>query len=123
MKNKITFKYEKKVSNTLAYKLPMIITMALTLFCLLIVTLYIIGNYQNFLDESQNLLLSVLSYTSIFNMLLSIVLLSETIIKIVTEKYKFKNIVNMVMLTFFIILSFIFLIVSNVVNFISMGIN
>ena len=123
MKNKTRFKYSKKIfSNTLTYKVSMTLNLAITVFCIILITLYIIGNYQGFQDENQQWLLSMLSYISIFNSLFSIVLTAETAIKIFTEKQKIKNIINIVAL----IMSAIFCIfctgTSNIISYVSGGI-
>ena len=99
MANKIDFKYSKKLlSNTLTYKFSMTLNFAITVFCVILITLYIIGNYQEFQDENQQWILSVLSYAAIFNSLFSVLLTVETAIKIFTEKHKIKNLINLVML-------------------------
>lgn len=123
MKNKTRFKYSKKIfSNTLTYKVSMTLNLAITAFCIILITLYIIGNYQGFQDKNQQWILSILSYIAIFNSLFSIVLTIETGIKIFTEKQKVKNIINMIAL----ILSAFFCIfctgTSNIISYISGGI-
>lgn len=121
--NKTRFKYSKKLlSNTLTYKFSMTLNLAITVFCIILITLYIIGNYQSFQDVNQMWLLSILSYASIFNSLFSILLTIETVIKIFTEKQKFKNFINMIML----IISAVFCIFctgsANIISYISEGI-
>ena len=123
MANKIDFKYSKKLlSNTLTYKFSMTLNFALTVFCIILITLYIIGNYQNFQDENQQWILSILSYIAIFNSLFSVLLIVETTIKIFTEKQKIKNAFNLAAL----IASAIFCIfctgTSNIIGYISGGI-
>ena len=123
MKNKIGFKYSKKLfSNTLTYNVSITLNLAITVFCIILITLYIIGNYQNFQDENQQWILSVLSYAAIFNSLFSVVLTIETTIKIFTEKNKFKNVFNLIVL----IASAIFCIfctgTSNIIGYLSGGI-
>lgn len=123
MRNKLNFKYSKKlISNTLTYKVSMTLNLAVTFFCIILTTLYIIGNYQNFQDDNQQWILSVLSYVAIFNSLFSIVLTFETAIKIFTEKQKVKNTINMILL----IASAVFCIfctgTSNIISYISGGI-
>ncbi len=123
MANKIDFKYSKKLlSNTLTYKFSMTLNFALTVFCIILITLYIIGNYQNFQDENQQWILSILSYVAIFNSLFSVLLIVETTIKIFTEKQKIKNAFNLAAL----IASAIFCIfctgTSNIIGYISGGI-
>jgi len=122
MAKKIDFKYAKKAfSNTLTYKLTMILQIVLTIFCILLVTLYVLGNYQNFQDNTQSIILTILSYTSIFNALLSICLFIETIIKVFTEKRKIIHILNGIFLLFTTILCFFFSGFSNVISFLSTG--
>ena len=123
MANKIDFKYSKKLlSNTLTYKFSMTINLAVTFFCIILITLYIIGNYQGFQDENQQWILSILSYAAIFNSLFSLVLTVETTIKIFTEKNKIKTSINLIIL----IASAIFCIfctgTSNIISYISGGI-
>lgn len=123
MANKIDFKYSKKLlSNTLTYKFSMTLNFAITVFCIILIALYIIGNYQEFQDENQQWILSVLSFAAIFNSLFSILLMVETSIKLFTEKHKIKNLINLVML----IASGIFCIfctgTSNIIGYLSGGI-
>ena len=123
MANKIDFKYSKKLlSNTLTYKFSMTLNFAITVFCVILIALYIIGNYQNFQDENQQWILSVLSFAAIFNSLFSVLLMVETTIKIFTEKHKIKNLINLIML----IASGIFCIfctgTSNIIGYLSGGI-
>lgn len=123
MANKIDFKYSKKLlSNTLTYKFSMTLNFAITVFCVILITLYIIGNYQEFQDENQQWILSVLSFTAIFNSLFSVLLIVETAIKIFTEKHKVKNLINLLIL----IASAIFCIfctgTSNIIGYLSGGI-
>lgn len=123
MANKIDFKYSKKLlSNTLTYKFSMTLNFAITVFCVILITLYIIGNYQEFQDENQQWILSVLSFTAIFNSLFSVLLIVETAIKIFTEKHKIKNLINLLIL----IASAIFCIfctgTSNIIGYLSGGI-
>ena len=123
MANKIDFKYSKKLlSNTLTYKFSMTLNFAITVFCVILIALYIIGNYQNFQDENQQWILSVLSFAAVFNSLFSVLLMVETTIKIFTEKHKIKNLINLVML----IASGIFCIfctgTSNIIGYLSGGI-
>lgn len=123
MKNKLNFKYSKKLfSNTLTYKFSMTLNFVITAFCIILITLYIIGNYQNFQDENQQWILSVLSYVSIFNSLFSLVLSVETFIKIFTEKHKLKNIINMAGLIASIVFCVFCTGTANIIGYISGGI-
>ena len=109
------------LSNTLTYKFSMTLNLVITIFCVLLITLYIIGNYQNFQDENQKWLLSILSYAAIFNTLFSILLTAETAIKLFTEKHKIKNFINMIMLIASAIFCFFCNGTSNIIGYISGG--
>lgn len=123
MAKNINFKYAKKIfSNTLTYKLTFTLNIILAIFCVILVTLYILGNYQGFQDNSQSIILQTLSYVALFNTLLSVFLLVETVIKIFTEKRKFRLIVNAIYLFFAILIGSIFTTFSNVISFLARGI-
>ena len=123
MPKKIDFKYSKKLfSNTLTYKVSMTINLAFTAFCIILITLYIIGNYQDFQDNNQQWLLSVLSYVAIFNTLFSIVLTVETAIKLFTEKQKIKNLINMLALIASAVFCMFCTGTANIISYISGGI-
>lgn len=109
------------LSNTLTYKFSMTLNLVITIFCVLLITLYIIGNYQNFQDENQKWLLSILSYAAIFNTLFSILLTAETAIKLFTEKHKIKNFINMIMLIASAIFCFFCTGTSNIIVYICGG--
>ena len=100
----------------------MTLNFVITAFCIILITLYIIGNYQNFQDENQQWILSVLSYISIFNSLFSLVLSVETFIKIFTEKHKLKNIINMAGLIASIVFCVFCTGTANIIGYISGGI-
>lgn len=123
MKNNTRFKYSKKLfSNTLTYKVSMTLNLVITVFCIILITLYIIGNYQNFQDENQQWLLTLLSYVAIFNSLFSLLLTLETLIKIFTEKQKLKNIINMLALAASAVFCIFCTGSSNIISYISGGI-
>lgn len=123
MAKKIKFKYSKKlISNSLTYKVYLILDLILTIFSITLLTLYIIGNYQNFLDKTQAIILSILSYTSIFNGLLSIFLIIESFIKLFTEKHKINTTLWLIYLFIATILSIVFSSASNIISYLSLGI-
>lgn len=123
MAKKIKFKYSKKlISNSLTYKLSITLDIMLTVFTVVLITLYTIGNYQNFQDKSQQIILSLLSYTSVFNALLSLTLSVETIIKLITEKRKVSNVFNLIYLILAIVISVGMIVFSNIISYLAMGI-
>jgi len=123
MINKFIKNTSTKFSNTLTYKVTMTINLIFVVFCILLTALYIIGNYQNFLDKTQEIILSLLSYVSIFSALLSFLLLIESIVKIFTEKYKIRSIIY----SFLLLLSIIFCVsstgIAGIISYLSMGIS
>ena len=122
MINKIKFKYRKKrFSNTITYKLLMNLDMFFNLFCLILIALYTIGNYQSFLDKSQQIILNTLAISSIFTVLLSFVLFLETFIKIFTEKNKIKNVLNLIYLLVTIVFCVICIVIATAIDYISLG--
>lgn len=123
MAKKIKFKYSKKIiSNSLTYKLSITLDIMLTVFIVVLITLYTIGNYQNFQDKSQQIILSMISYTSVFNALLSLTLSVETIIKLITEKRKVSNIFYLIYLILAIVISVGMIVFSNIISYLAMGI-
>lgn len=123
MAKKIKFKYSKKlISNSLTYKLSITLDIMLTVFIVVLITLYTIGNYQNFQDKSQQIILSLLSYISVFNTLLSLTLSVETIIKLITEKRKVSNVFNLIYLILAIVISVGMIVFSNIISYLAMGI-
>lgn len=111
-----------KFSNTMTYKFTMTINFIFVVFCILLTALYIIGNYQDFQDKSQQIILFFLSYVSIFSTLLSFLLLIETIVKIFTEKFKFKNIINSILLLLAILFCISSTGIAGIINYLSTGI-
>lgn len=100
----------------------MMINLITIVSCILLTSLYIIGNYQNFQDKSQQIILFFLSYDSIFSTLLSFLLLIETIVKIFTEKYKIKNIINALMLLLAILFCISSTGIAGIISYLSTGI-
>ena len=119
---KKTIKYQKKIiSNVQTYKLMMLFDLTLISFSLIMLLLYIVGNYQTFLDTTQKIILTTLSYSSLLATAISIILVLETFIKIFTEKKHFRNIINLIFLIASIIICLIELGFSSTINFVSAG--
>lgn len=122
MLKKIKFKYSKKlISNNLTYKLSIIINLGLMIFSLLLIILYIIGNFQQFQDQTQKILLGILSYISIFNIFFSVLLVVESIFKLFLENRKLKTTVNLIYLIITIIFEMFCLEFSTIVSYLSKG--
>ena len=122
--DKYKFKYSKKIiSNLIVYKVSMTVDFVFFLFEIILLLLYFIGNYQNFQDSSQQFILKVLFFSSIFTSIFSFLLLIESIIKIFSEKQKGKSIFNSIFLIISIIFSIFSMEFSNIIMYLSEGLN
>ena len=122
--DKYKFKYSKKIiSNLIVYKVSMTVDFVFFLFEIILLLLYFIGNYQNFQDSSQQFILKVLFFSSIFTSIFSFLLLIESIIKIFSEKKKGKSIFNSIFLIISIIFSIFSMEFSNIIMYLSEGLN
>ena len=122
--DKYRFKYSKKIiSNLIVYKVSMTVNFVFFLFEIILLMLYFIGNYQNFQDSSQQFILKILFFSSIFTSIFSFLLLIESIIKIFSEKQKGKSIINSIFLIISIIFSIFSMEFSNIIMYLSEGLN
>ena len=120
---KIRPKYcQKFFSNAFIYRFFMTLNFTFTVFCLILSILYIIGNYQSFQDSSQKLIITIASFSSSFNLLLSVILIIETIFKVFTENHKIKSIFRILFLLLTIILCFVCMELSSIISYLSAGI-
>lgn len=121
MKSK-KFKYSKKIiSNSNVYKISTAINLIFVIFCLFLLLLYFIGNYQDFQDSSQNFILKTLFYSSVFNAIFSFLLLVESVLKIFSETKKTRLIINSIFLIFGIAFAVFCIEFSNVIIYFSKG--
>ena len=122
--DKYRFKYSKKIiSNLIVYKVSMTVDFVFFLFEIILLLLYFIGNYQNFQDSSQQFILKILFFSSIFTCIFSFLRLIESIIKIFSEKQKGKSIINSIFLIISIIFSIFSMEFSNIIMYLSEGLN
>ena len=122
--DKYRFKNSKKIiSNLIVYKVSMTVDFVFFLFEIILLLLYFIGNYQNFQDSSQQFILKILFFSSIFTSIFSFLLLIESIIKIFSEKQKGKSIINSIFLIISIIFSIFSMEFSNIIMYLSEGLN
>lgn len=123
MMKKIRPKYSQKFfSNAFIYRFFMTLNFTFTVFCLILSILYIIGNYQSFQDSSQKLIITIASFSSTFNLLLTVILIIETIFKVFTENHKIKSIFRILFLLLTIILCFVCMELSSIISYLSAGI-
>ena len=134
MKNKIKFsklsinesgKYlvEQK-SFTVLYNLTKCLLAIFFTFSLLLFLLYLMGNFQNFMDKTQLMLLTMLSSISIFDCVLSFFGILENLFLVFfnNKKSKLLNIVSILLLIIILLLSIVFIVYSSVLSKISEGI-
>lgn len=120
--DKKKFKYSKKIiSNSIVYKISMTVDFVFFLFGIILLLLYFIGNYQNFQDSSQQFILKILFFSSIFTSIFSFLLLIESIIKVFSENMKVKHIINSIFLIFCIIFGLFCMEFSNIIMYLSEG--
>ena len=120
--DKKKFKYSKKIiSNSIVYKICMTVDFVFFLFGIILMLLYFIGNYQGFQDSSQQFILKILFFSSIFSCFFSLLLLIESIIKIFSENKKAKHILNSIFLVFCIIFGLFSMEFSNIIMYLSEG--
>ncbi|EID84170.1 hypothetical protein MSI_23880 [Treponema sp. JC4] len=111
----------KKHPLSFLYRLIKNIVFSLFLFCLVLLVLYIAGNYQNFQTESQQLILSTLSFSSIVLLIFSILIFGETIIRLITKGEKLKSVAVLLTMIFNILFSIFCMSFSNIVYYLSEG--
>lgn len=78
------------------YKLTRSLIFTSLSFEIILFVLYIMGNYQSFLDETQILILRTLSINSVFSFVLCFCSIVELIILIIIKDYKVPNIVRVI---------------------------
>ncbi|MBQ8776438.1 MAG: hypothetical protein IJZ71_03040 [Treponema sp.] len=116
---------KKKISFTdnlvLTYRKLLSLIVFLFLFCLFLCVFYVIGNYKEFLDSSQKLILSWLSVSSIVLGFFSFIGLVVNILLMI-KKIKIKNrITAFLLMIFFILFSIFANVFSYLVNYLSLG--
>lgn len=105
----------------LTYRKLLSLIVFLFLFCLFLCVFYVIGNYKEFLDSSQKLILSWLSVSSIVLGFFSFIGLVVNILLMI-KKIKIKNRISAFLLMIFFILFSIFAnVFSYLVNYLSLG--
>ncbi len=97
-------------------------TFFLLIACVFLLLLYCIGNYQGFVDETQLLILSILSFTSIVLCLMSFLSFVQEIVFLFTKKRKTGTIFSILFFLFTFVLGIFFISFSSVIHRLSLGI-
>jgi len=111
----------KKISTPLLYRITRTIILSLVIFSLLLITLYVVGNYQNFQDLSQKTILNVLMYTAILTLFLTVPVIVEDIIMLFVIKQKTGRIVSLVLMLLTILFCTFCLLYTGMIEIISVG--
>ena len=111
----------KKHPLSFLFRLIKNIVFALFLFNFVLVILYIVGNYQEFQVESQQLLLNVITFTSITLLILSVLIFFETGIRLFTKEDKIRSLILLMLMIINVIFGFLCMSFSNIVYYLSEG--
>ncbi len=117
----IFIKQLKKHPLSFLFRLTKNIVFALFVFNLVLVVLYVAGNYQEFQVESQQLLLNVITLTSITLLILSVLIFFETGIRLITKDDKIRSLILLFLMILNIVFGFFCMIFSKIVYFLSEG--
>ncbi len=113
---------KKSESLFVLYKFLKMIFFAILFFNSFLLCLYISGNFQSFSTESQSLILSILSHSSIFLILFAILMIIGNIIFIVKGIVSIKSrILSMFIYFMCLILGIVFMVISELVILASKG--
>lgn len=103
------------------YKLTKNLIFLCLSFSIILFLLYFIGNYQNFLDKTQILILKVLSFNSILSFILCFLLIIESISLMLLKYIKTNKFYNILSYFLIILINLFFLIYSSIVIRLSEG--
>jgi len=122
MKNKIiSDDLPKKITTPFLYRITQTVILSFVIFCLFLIILYVVGNFQNFQDLSQQSILHVLFYTSILTSFLTIPVIIEDIIMLITIKIKTGRIISLICMILADIFCIFCILISGAVEVISTG--
>lgn len=115
-------KQTKGKSLILLYKLASSMVFIWFSFEFLLFLFYLIGNYQNFLDKSQLLILQLLSYSAVITFCLCFISLSILVILMILRTYKLTNLLRLLPILLALVINIIFLSYSTIITQLSEGI-
>lgn len=113
---------KKGKSLILLYKLASSMVLIWFFFEIILFSLYLIGNYQQFLDKTQLLILKVLSYSSFITFVLCFISLAILVLLIVTKIYKKSNFLRLFLILLSLTVNLVFLSYSTIISKLSEGI-
>jgi hypothetical protein len=113
-----------KVKQPLLYRILGRTVLFLTFFLTSLLLLYVMGNYQNFIDENQNLILSAATITAFLLVFFSASgLFVSTIFFIRKHTVCYRRyVIVFIWMSFAFVYGFIFMFLTHIINFLSQGI-
>ncbi len=120
-KNIISEEFSKKIKTPLLYRITQTIILTLVIFCVFLLILYIVGNFQNFQDESQKIILKVLLFSAILTSFLTVPIFIENIIMLFTIKKKKMRIISLLLMILTVIFCAFCIIFCGAIELISEG--
>lgn len=122
MKNKIISNdIPKEINTPFLYRITKTVILSLVIFCLFLIILYVIGNFQKFQDLSQQTILNVLFYSSVLTMFLTFPVMIEDIIMLFIIKRKLGRIISLILTVLGNIFLVFCIILSGAVEILSSG--
>lgn len=91
-------------------------------FCIILFLFYLIGNYQDFMDRTQLLILTVLAFASVLNSVLCTIGLVEMIFFMITDGFQFKNLMQLLLFVLIFLISLIFAAYSVIIKRFAVGV-
>ena len=112
----------KGKSLILLYKLASSMVFIWFTFEIILFLFYLIGNYQNFLDKSQLLILQLLSFSAVITFVLCFCSLVILLFMIILRIYKLTNILRILPILLALVINLVFLSYSTIITQLSGGI-
>jgi len=107
--------------NLLIYRKVFSVTVFLFLYGVFLLSFYLIGNYKNFLDESQNIILLCLSFISVLLIFLSVFEIVENPIFLIKRIKIINRFISIFWMIFFALSGIVMFVFSYAVNYLAEG--
>lgn len=120
-KNIISEEFSKKIKTPFLYRITQTIILTLVIFCIFLLVLYTVGNFQSFQDESQKIILMVLLFSAILTSFLTVPIFIENIIMLFTIKKKKMRIISLLLMILTVIFCVFCIIFCGAIELISEG--
>lgn len=91
-------------------------------FNILLFSLYLVGNYQIFLDKSQSIILNVMSITAIIMVIFAVMAFFMSIIIMIIDRFTVLRLIKILFLFVIVVLGTVFIVYSVILNKLAGGI-